>query len=182
MVDPATGADATIIWLLAHFPQTEEATVRIGAAATLHRRTGLPIWIFGSRSAQFPDSVEAQFRARLVACGVPDEAIRCSVDLTDALTLATAQEAMNVASVAGTRGVTTLLCVSNRLQLLQVRGLLRRSPLRLVMAPVPLRDHRWWYVLGRLLLIPIAFLGVGPRFTPLVLLRRARASWSAWPF
>lgn len=182
MAKAAGWTGPTVIWLLAHFPHTEEARVRIRAAAALQQATGLPIWIFGSRSAQFPDPVECQFRAGLLAAGVASDAVCCSVDLTDAVTLDTAQEAMNVASVAAARGVTTLVCVSNRLQLLQVRALLRRSPLRLIMVPVPLHDRRWWYVLGRLGLIVVALLGIGPRFTPLVLLRRARASWAAWPF
>ena len=171
-----------VIWLLAHYPDTAEADARVAVAAELHRAFGLPIWVFGSRSAQFPEPVEHQLRAKLVAAGVPPAAVQCSDALTDATTLDTAQEAVNVARAARECVVRVLVCVSNRLQLLQVRGLLRRAPLRLVWAPVPLRDRRWWYVAGRVVLIPLAYLGIGPGFAPLVLLRRARARWAAWPF
>ena len=74
------------------------------------------------------------------------------------------------------------MCISNRLQLLQVYGLLRNQQIELLFVPTPLRDWRWWYVTGRLLLIPLAFLGVGYRFPPLVLVRHARAKLSMWPF
>jgi hypothetical protein len=83
--------------------------------------------------------------------------------------------------MARAHGIDTLVCVSNRLQLLQARALLRRSGLGLVMAPTRLRDRRWWYVTFRLVLIPLAVLGIGHRFPPLVLLRHARARLASWP-
>ena len=148
---------------------------------------GLPIWLFGSVSAQYPESVEGLLRRKLLAEGVPGECTQgarpASADRRDASeSLDTVQEAANVLTAARHDGVTTLVCVSNRLQLLQIRGLLRRAPVRLVFAPVPLRDLRWWYVLARLALIPLAFAGAGPRFWPLVLLRRARARRATWRF
>jgi len=100
--------------------------------------------------------------------------------MTDSLD--TVQEIANVFAMARRRDVTTLICIANRLQLLQVRGFLRNKPIRLVFAPIPLRDWRWWYVIGRLLLIPLAFIGVGQCFLPLVMVRRARAKLATWPF
>jgi uncharacterized SAM-binding protein YcdF (DUF218 family) len=174
------GARAAI-WLLCTYPETAEADERVRAAARLHRALGLPIWLFGSRSAQYPTPVETTLRAKLVAAGVPRQAVACSSDLTAAVTLDTSQEAVNVAATARARGIDTLVCVSNRLQLLQVRALLRGAGLTLVLVPTPLRDRRWWYVTFRLLLIPLAALGLGHRFLPLVLLRHARARLARWP-
>lgn len=178
MIPPGARA---VIWLLCTYPETAEADERVQAAARLQRTLGLPVWLFGSRSAQYPIPVERTLRERLVAAGVPADAIACSAELTDAVTLDTSQEAVNVAAVARARGIEVLVCVSNRLQLLQARALLRRSRLRLVLAPTPLRDRRWWYVTFRLVLIPLALLGIGHRFPPLVLLRRARARLASWP-
>jgi hypothetical protein len=179
----AGGRPTSAIWLLCHYPETREADERIKAAAAMHRDTGLPIWLSGTSSARYPASVEHLFKEQLLAAGVPEAAVRCSHELgIVSPSLDTVQEAENVSAVAGREGVTTLIGVSNRLQLLQVRGLFRGKPVRLVAAPVPLRDWRWWYVAVRLLLIPLAFLGIGRRFPPLMLVRRARASLASWPF
>lgn len=182
MGDEASSSRA-VIWLICHYPDHPEADERVRAAAQLHRSLSLPIWLFGSTSAQYPQSVERVLKEKVVGRGVPPEAVLCSGELEDPpVSLDTAQEAGNVVAAARREGVTTLVCVSNRLQLLQVRGLLRKVPLRLIFAPVPLRDCRWWYVLARLLLIPVAFAGIGANFPPLVLLRTARARLAAWPF
>jgi len=178
MIPPGARA---VIWLLCTYPETREADERVQAAARLQRTLGLPIWLFGSRSAQYPTPVEQTLRNKLVAAGVPADAVACSIELTTAVTLDTSQEAVNVAATARARGIDALVCVSNRLQLLQARALLRRSGLRLILAPTPLRDRRWWYVTFRLVLIPLALLGLGHRFPPLVLLRRARARLASWP-
>jgi hypothetical protein len=177
------GRPAAAIWLVCHYPDHAEADERVQAAAELHRVLRLPIWLFGSASARYPESVEGLLRKKLLAEGIPAAAVMCSADRGDSSeTLDTAQEAVNVLAAAQRDGITTLVCVSNRLQLLQVRGLLRKAPVRLVLAPVPLRDRRWWYVLARLALIPLAFAGAGHRFWPLVLLRRARARLVTWRF
>jgi len=177
------GRPSAVIWLVCHYPDHAEADERVRAAAELQRVLGLPIWLFGSVSAQYPESVEGLLRQKLLAAGVPSVAVLCSADRRDASeSLDTVQEAANVLTAARHDGITTLVCVSNRLQLLQIRGLLRKAPVRLVFAPVPLRDRRWWYVLARLALIPLAFAGAGPRFWPLVLLRRARARRATWRF
>jgi hypothetical protein len=64
-----------VIWLLAHYPRPAEAGARVAVAADLHRALDLPIRVFGSRSAQFPEPVERQLRARLLAAGVPPEVL-----------------------------------------------------------------------------------------------------------
>jgi hypothetical protein len=172
-----------VIWLVCHYPDHPEADERAQSAAELHRALGLPIWLFGSVSAQYPEGVERLLKKKLVAYGIPPDAVLCSGDRAEGSeSLDTAQEAANVLAAARHDRVTTLVCVSNRLQLLQIRGLLRKASVRLVLAPVPLRDRRWWYVLARLALIPVAYLGAGHRFWPLVLLRRARARLGAWRF
>jgi hypothetical protein len=174
---------SAVIWLVCHYPDHPEADERVRAAAELQRVLGLPIWLFGSASARYPQSVEGLLRQKLLAAGVPSVAVLCSADRRDASeSLDTAQEAANVLTAARHDGITTLVCVSNRLQLLQIRGLLRKARVRLVFAPVPLRDRRWWYVLGRLALIPLAFAGAQHRFWPLILLRRARARRTTWRF
>ncbi|TAJ10849.1 MAG: hypothetical protein EPO61_00795 [Nitrospirae bacterium] len=171
------------IWLLCHYPDTAEADERIETVVQLHRQWGLPIWLYGSSTARYPESVERIIRGKLLDRGVDSEVVICSGDLSSStLSLDTVQEAQNVASAARQKGIQTLLCVSNRLQLLQVRALLRREPLSFVWIPTRLRDWRWWYVGGRLLLIPLAFLGIGPRFAPLIFVRWARARLETWPF
>jgi uncharacterized SAM-binding protein YcdF (DUF218 family) len=178
MIPPGARA---VIWLLCTYPETREADERVQAAARLQRQLGLPVWLFGSRSAQYPTPVEQTLRDKLVAAGVPADAVACSAQLTTAVTLDTSQEALNVATTARARGIDVLVCVSNRLQLVQARALLRRSGLRVILVPTPLRDRRWWYVTFRLLLIPLALLGIGHRFPVLVLLRLARARLASWP-
>lgn len=172
-----------VIWLLCHYPDTAEADERVMKAVALHRRSGDPIWLYGSNSARYPESVEQLLKLKLVLKGVDPEAITCSGELPGTRpSLDTVQEAHNVAADAKAKGVGTLVCVSNRLQLLQVRGLLRQEPLSFVWIATPLRDLRWWYVLGRLLLIPLAYVGIGQRFAPLLFVRWVRARVAAWPF
>ncbi len=172
-----------VIWLLCHYPNTEEADERVRVASALHRAIGLPIWIFGSATARYPASVESLLKKKLLEAGIPPEAVVCSADQGDVLdSLDTVQEIANVFEMVSRRGVTTLICVSNRLQLLQVRGFLRNKSIQLVFVPSQLREWRCWYVMGRLILIPLAFLGIGRRFPLLVLVRRARAKLAAWPF
>ncbi len=172
-----------VIWLLCHYPNTEEAGERIRVASALHRAIGLPIWLFGSATARYPASVESLLKKKLLEAGIPPEAVVCSADQDDIPdSLDTVQEIANVFEMASRRSVAALICVSNRLQLLQVRGLLRNKPIQLAFVPIPLRDWRCWYVMGRLILIPLAFLGIGQHFLPLVLVRRARAKLAAWPF
>lgn len=171
------------IWLLCHYPDTTEADERIETAVRLHRQRGLPIWLYGSSTARYPESVERIIRGKLLGRGVDPDAVICSGDMPSSTpSLDTIQEAQNVTAAARRQGIQTLLCVSNRLQLLQVRALLRREPLAFVWIPTRLRDWRWWYVGGRLLLIPLAFLGIGPRFAPLIFVRWARTRLETWPF
>lgn len=178
----AAGMPAAI-WLLCHYPDTAEIDERIATVIQLHRQWGLPIWLYGSRTARYPESVERIIRRKLLDRGIDHEAVICSGDLSSAVpSLDTVQEAQNVAAAARQKGIQTLLCVSNRLQLLQVRALLRREPLSFVWIPTRLRDWRWWYVGGRLLLIPLAYLGIGSQFVPLIFVRWARARLAGWPF
>lgn len=178
---PLRGSAA--IWLLCHYPDTPEADERIQKATQIHKQWGLPIWLYGSSSARYPESVERLLKKQLVRCGVAPGVVVCSGDTPGSpLSLDTVQEAMNVAADAKRKGVQSLVCISNGLQLLQVKELLRREPLEFFWVSTRLRDWRWWYVMGRLLLIPLAYVGIGRQFLPLVLIRRARAKLAAWPF
>lgn len=173
----------SVIWLLCHYPDTKEIDERIDKAAALHFESGFPIWLYGSASARYPQAVERHIRDKLVARGVVPQQVQCSGDLEGVgPSLDTVQEALNVAANAKKRGIKRIICVSNRLQLLQVRALLRHEEIALQWVSTPLRDWRWWYVLGRLVLIPLAYAGVGQRFVPLVFIRWARASLAVWPF
>ncbi len=171
------------IWLLCHYPETSEADVRIIRAVALHKQWGFPIWLYGSNSARYPESVERLMKRQIMKLGVAPEAILCSGDNPlSPLSLDTVQEAKNVVGQAKQQGLKTLICISNRLQLLQVKALLRHESLNFVWVSTPLRDWRWWYVLGRVVLIPLAFLGIGPNFAPLLFVRWARARIASWPF
>lgn len=172
-----------VIWLLCHYPETEEADERIRQTVRIHNEWDWPIWIYGSCSARYPESVEWLLKQKLIQQGVRPEAIFCSGDPSQStIVLDTVQEAYNVAADAKRRGVRVFVCISNRLHLLQVRALLRREPIEFVWVATPLRDRRWWYVAGRLFLIPLAFMGIGYRFPPLILVRWARARLAHWPF
>ena len=50
------GRPGAVIWLVCHYPDHVEADERVRAAAELQRVLGLPIWLFGSVSAQYPES------------------------------------------------------------------------------------------------------------------------------
>jgi len=181
--DRSGAAPNSVIWLLCHYPDTAEADERVERAAQLQKELGIPVWLYGSSTARYPDSAEGMIRQKLLRRGVNPKAIICSGDLSHtAPSFDTVQEAQNVAAAAKQNGVKTLVCISNRLQLLQVRALLRYEPLTFVWVQTRLRDWRWWYVSGRLLLIPLAYLGIGQRFAPLVFVRWARARLSVWPF
>lgn len=180
--DPAVSGGA-VIWLLCHYPDTEECDERVQAAARLQGSLGVPIWVFGSVSAQYPEAVERMIKTKLLRAGIPESMVTCSADRRDlSLSLDTFQEAMNIVTAARNDGVSRIYAVSNRLQLWQVRGLLRPHPFHVVLVPTPLRDRRWWYVAARLLLIPLAFLGIGKRFPLLVVTRWARGRLSWYPF
>lgn len=173
----------SVIWLLCHYPDTKEIDQRVDKAAALHFESGFQIWLYGSASARYPQAVERHIKGKLVARGVVPQQIQCSGDLAGVgPSLDTVQEAFNVAADARKRGIKRIICVSNRLQLLQVRALLRHEEIALQWVATPLRDWRWWYVLGRLVLIPLAYAGVGQRFVPLVFIRWARARLAVWPF
>lgn len=172
-----------VIWLLCHYPDTVEADERVWAAVQIHAQWKLPIWLYGSSSARYPESVEHLLKQKLMAWGVPSETVLCSADMPGmTASLDTVQEVHNVSAEAARRGIRTLVCVSNRLQLLQVKALLRRQPFTCIWIRTPLRDRRWWYVASRLFLIPLAFVGIGQRFLPLIFIRWARTNISAWPF
>lgn len=174
--------EEAVLWLLGHYPNTPETDERVAKALALHRELGLPIWLFGSRMACFPETTEQLMKDQLLKQGVRPEAIICSADIAGSSeSLDTVQEAFNVAAAARREGVQTLVCVSNRLHLWQVKALLRQEPLTFVYVPTPLREWRWWYILARLLLIPLAFAGIGKQFVALNFLRRARAAWAWWP-
>jgi uncharacterized SAM-binding protein YcdF (DUF218 family) len=120
---------------------------------------------------------------KLIGIGVPRDQVFCSGEMgAQPPSLDTVQEALNIAAEAEKQGINTLVGVSNRLQLAQAYGLLRRRQVQLILVPTPLRDRRWWYVAGRVLLIPLAFLGIGRGFLPLVWTRVAREKWPHWPF
>src|SRR5439155_22916007 len=123
---------SAVIWLVCHYPDHAEADERVRAAAELYRALRLPIWLFGSASTRYPETVERLLKEKLLAEGVPSGAVMCSADREDGSeTLDTAQEAVNVLAAARHDSVTTLICVSNRLQLLQIRALLRKARIRL---------------------------------------------------
>lgn len=181
--EASAGVRPSVIWLLCHYPEVEETDERVRKAAEVQRALDIPVWLYGSSSARYPESVERLIQRKLVQYGVAADQVFCSADLQiDGQSLDTVQEARNVAAEAKRRNIDTVYCISNRLQLLQVKALLRREPLRFVWISSELRDWRWWYVATRLMLIPLAYLGMGNRLAPLVFLRWARGHLAAWPF
>ncbi len=180
---PDLSRNASVIWLLCHYPDTLETSERVAGTVELYKRWTLPIWLYGSNTARYPASVERMIKEQLVSRGVPDRHVRCSADVPSSpRSLDTVQEALNVSAAARAAEIDTVICISNRLQLLQVRALLRNHPLRFVWISTPLRDHRWWYLMFRVLLIPLAYAGVGRSFLPLVFVRWARAKLALWPY
>jgi uncharacterized SAM-binding protein YcdF (DUF218 family) len=174
--------DKSVVWLLCHYPEHPEAIERVKKAAEIYRRYELPIWLFGSFNKRYQEPVEQIMKGQLVAEGVPPGKVSCSTDLGASQSMDTVQEMFNVVRCAKDRDLRHVICVSNPLQLLQVHGLLRREEIHLVYVPITLRDWRWWYLSARLALIPVAYLGFGPGFLPLKLVRHARARWAHWPF
>jgi uncharacterized SAM-binding protein YcdF (DUF218 family) len=133
--------------------------------------------------AYYPSPTEQLIKTQLLERGVDTERIICSGEMKDiSESLDTVQETFNVLRAARRQGITTIICVSNRLQLLQVKGLLRGEPVTMVYIPTALRDWRPWYIAARLVLIPLAFAGIDSGFAPLRLLRQARAKLARWPF
>ena len=100
------------IWLLCHYPDTTETDERVAKAAQLSTRWGLPIWLYGSSSARYPESVERLIKEKLVRFGVDPAMVCCSGDASDSpISLDTVEEALNVAADAKRRGTQTLICV-----------------------------------------------------------------------
>ena len=92
------GDPSVVIWLLCHYPDTAEADVRVEKAAQLHWRLDLPIWLYGSNSARYQDSVEHLIKRKLIHKGIGADAVICSSDHTgNTVSLDTVQEAYNVA-------------------------------------------------------------------------------------
>lgn len=175
--------DKAVLWLLCHYPDTRETAERVAVAHALYVKLGVPIWLFGSRMACYPSATEQLIKAELIERGVSPEAIVCSGDMEHVPeSFDTVQETINILMVAKRQGIDTIICVSNRLQLWQVRGLVRGEAIRMMYCPTVLREWRWWYLVGRCVLIPLAFLGIGRRLAVLEFIRRARASWPSWPF
>lgn len=172
-----------VVWLVCHYPDTSETDERVVMAHSLHVTLRVPIWLFGSRMACYQAATEQLIKAKLLKRGVNPDAIICSGDMDHVPeSFDTVQETTNVLAAAKQQGIDTIVCVSNRLQLWQVRGLARGEPIRMVYHPTILREWRWWYLVGRCTLIPLAFLGIGRRFAVLRFIRRARARWPNWPF
>lgn len=172
--------ERSAIWLLCHYPDHPETDVRVQKAYEVHRKWGLPIWLFGSNNAHFSAPVEDLIKKKLVDLGVHPAQVRLSSEFGSAPSLDTVQEMLNVVATAKKEGVTRLVCISNALQLMQVYGLMRDERERFVFMPTKLTDKRWWYVGTRLALIPVAFAGVGPKFIPLRFVRHARGRWKKW--
>lgn len=182
-MEASAAARRAVIWVLCHYPEVEETDERVRKTAEVQRTLGIPVWLCGSSSARYPESVERMIQRKLVQQGVAAEEVFCSVDLQiEGQSLDTVQEARNVVAEAKRRNIDTVYCISNPLQLLQVRALLRCEPIRFVWISSRLRDWRWWYVATRLVLIPLAYLGMGNRLAPLIFVRWARGNWAAWPF
>ena len=172
-----------VVWLLGHYPDTAETDERIQRAVQLHRQWGFRIWLSGGQCARYREPIERAIRAKLITQGIASEAILCVGEwVGNTSAMDTVQEVRQVIQAARDQGVQTLLCVSNRLHLLQVKALLRRESVTCISVCTRLRDGRWWYVSARLVLIPLAWLGVGREFLPLVLIRclRAKVTWWSW--
>lgn len=167
--------------MLCHYPEHKETAERAKKTSEVQKLLDLPVWIFGSASARYPEPVEAMTAKILLALGVPKDKVIRSSEMDAEVSLDTVQEMFNVVKLAKERGVERIICVSNPLQLMQVHGLLRKEGLDLIYCPSTLKDWRWWYVTMRIALIPIAFMGVGKEFPPLKLVRHARAKWPRWP-
>lgn len=173
----------TALWLLCHYPGTPETNERIDAVQQLHETTGLPVFVFASTLARYTKPVEQLLKEQLVQGGVPAADVICSADVAGiGECLDTVQEAHNVVTAAERLGFSTLIAVSNRLQLCQVSLLVRHRRLSVHYVATPLRDRRLWYLAARLAIIPLVAAGVRRDFLPFRLLRRARARLRHWPF
>jgi hypothetical protein len=178
-------SESAIIWLMCHYPDTTEMDERIQEAVRVQANLGIPIWIFGTSTAKYPASVEKLVKHKLLKRGTEAAKIVCSSELNVPESLDTIQETVNIFEHAIENNVTTILCISNSLQLLQVYGYsCRRFGFsgRVIFIPTRLRDWRPWYVSARMALIPLAFLGVGREFPFLRFVRYARSNWTQWPF
>jgi hypothetical protein len=172
-IDP----ERSVIWLMCHYPDTAEMSERVKHAVKIQKKYGIEIWLFGSVSADYPESVEKLVSKEVVAAGAAADKVRCSVDFEVKESLDTIQEIENIFAQATLRNVSTLFIISNHLHLLQVYGFSRKRTAyrgQVIFVPSRLRDWRWWYLAGRIFLIPIGFLGIGRNFPPLNLVRRTR--------
>lgn len=169
------------VWLLGHYPDCAEADARVDKTVDLTRGNELPIWLFATATPRYPASIEAMLRDKLVARGISAERILCSADVGGCQSFETAQELSAILSHARRNSVEQIICVSNRLHLLQV-GLLARDvkDIELSFEPSCLREWRWWYLAARIGLVPLAYLG--PNFGPLSWVRHARAHWEGFHF
>lgn len=180
---PGARLGAAALWLLCHYPGAPETNERIDAVRRLYEKTGLPVFVFASALARYTTSVEELLKEELVRCGVRPDDIICSADVEGiGDCLDTVQEAHNVAVAAERLGFSTLIAVSNWLQLFQVSLLLRGRDVSLLYLPTRLRDRRLRYLVARVAIIPLVALGVGRDFFPFRILRRARARIRHWPF
>lgn len=171
------------LWLLCHYPGTPETDERIDAVLKLYEKTRLPVFVFASALAGYTKSVDQLLKEELVRRGVRPDDIICSADVEGiGDCLDTVQEAHNVVTAAERLGFSTLIGVSNWLQLFQVSLLLRGREVSLLYVPTRLRDRRLWYLIARLAIIPLVAAGVGRDFLPFRVLRRARARIRRWPF
>lgn len=182
-IKPSLRRGPAALWLLCHYPGTPEANERIDAVRKLYEKTGLPVFVFASTLARYTMPVEKLLKEELIRCGVPAEDIICSADVEGTGDcLDTVQEAHNVVDAAERLGFSTLIGVSNWLQLFQVSLLVRGRDVSVLYVATRLRDRRLWYLIGRLAIIPLVAAGVGRDFLLFRALRTARARIRRWPF
>ena len=179
----AENAPRAAIWLLGHYPDRPETDARVETAAALAKETGHPIFLFATKTPRYPESIECVIREKLINKGVPAEQITCSIDVGTFEAFETIQEMEAVFAYAKQIRVPHVICVSNRLQLMQLRAYNRReTSLQVSYVASPLEEKRWWYLLTRIALIPLAFFHVGHNFFFLRWVREARQRWKAFPF
>jgi len=170
----------TAIWVLGHFPERRESRERIRMAAQLAKHNPFPLWLFGTASARYPESPEKLMRDQLLEEGVCDSRIFCSSDFNAPHSFDTVEEMENVFSVAKAHKIENIICISNRLHLLQVRALAKNRGIHLVFLPTRLREWTWWYLTARMGLLSLAYLGIGKGFLPLRWVRHARQHWAGF--
>jgi uncharacterized SAM-binding protein YcdF (DUF218 family) len=167
----------TVIWTLCHYPDHEETEERARRAKAIHEATGAPIWLFGSSSATYPESVEALTKNKMMELGIPADQIFLSAQFTEVRSLDTIQEMMNVTTMAKKKRIKNLICISNSLHLMQIHAFLRKEKFSVIYFSSKLKDWRWWYLAVRLTLAPLAYAGFGKDLIPLRVVRHARSEW-----